>query len=94
MTIAQQKSQIVKCFSNRYLCNLYLNVNGELDLMFSGSSFRTPPKFLRSGKKECKIRAKLKNFGKILKCPENFFVFSRKLHFLVCAEKVLVPKQE
>jgi hypothetical protein len=59
-----------------------------------GGGHVPPPKFLRSGKKECKIRAKLKNFGKILICPENFFVFSRKLHFLVCAEKVLVPKQE
>jgi hypothetical protein len=44
-----------------------------------------------SGKKQCKIRAKLKNFGKILICPEKMFVFSRKLrdvrvNFVICQE--------
>jgi hypothetical protein len=59
-----------------------------------------PPKFLRSGKKECKIRAKHKNFRKILICPEKFFVFARKLRdirgnfcyvrkiFFVCPENI------
>ena len=31
-----------------------------------GGGGTCPPEFLRSGKKQCKIRAKLKNFGKIL----------------------------
>ena len=50
-----------------------------------------PPKCLRLGKKQCKIQAKLKNFGKILVCPEKMFVFSRKLrdvrgNFVICPE--------
>ena len=38
-----------------------------------------PPKFLRSGKNQCNIRAKHKNFGKIMICPETFLVYLRKL---------------
>ena len=46
---------------------------------------------LRSGKNQCEIRAKHKNFGKILICPEKIFVSLRKLrgvreNFLICAE--------
>jgi hypothetical protein len=45
-----------------------------------------------SGKNRCEIRAKHKNFGKILICPEKNFVSLRKLrdvmkNFLICPEK-------
>jgi hypothetical protein len=49
-------------------------------------------KFLRSGKNQCEIWAKHKNFGKILVCPEKIFVSLRKLrdvrgNFLICPAK-------
>ena len=37
-----------------------------------GGGARTPPKFLRSGKNPRVIRAKYKNFEKIMLCPEKF----------------------
>ena len=40
---------------------------------------RAPTKFLRSGKNQYEIRAKHKNFGKMLKCREKIFVSLRKL---------------
>jgi hypothetical protein len=48
--------------------------------------------FLRSGKNRCEIRAKHKNFGKTLICPEKNFVSLRKLcdvmkNFLICPAK-------
>ena len=51
-----------------------------------------PHKFLRSGKNQCDIRAKHKNFGNILICPENIFVSLRKLrdvreNVLICPAK-------
>ena len=62
-----------------------------------------PPKFLRSGKNKCKIRAKRKNFGKILICCEKIIVFHenyvmlrkifgyvRKMFFDMSGKKFLV----
>jgi hypothetical protein len=50
------------------------------------------PKFLRSGKNQCEIRAKHKSFGKISIRPEKIFVSLRKLrdvrkNVLICPPK-------
>ena len=50
------------------------------------------PKFLRSGKNQCGIQAKHKNFGKILICSKKIIVSLRKLRdvrgkFLICPAK-------
>jgi hypothetical protein len=63
-----------------------------------GRGARATQKFLRSGKNQCNIRAKHKNFWKILICPEKFFVSLRKLrdvryNFLICPAKSPPPQQ-
>ena len=41
-----------------------------------GRGGTVPPNFLRSGRNPCVIRAKYKNFGKIMLCPEKrLYVF-------------------
>jgi hypothetical protein len=39
-----------------------------------GLGAHPPPKFLLLGKNPCVIRAKHKNFGKIMLCPDSFAV--------------------
>jgi hypothetical protein len=51
-----------------------------------------PPQFLRSGKNQCEIRAKHKSFGKILICPEKFFISFRKLRDVRKNVEIFPPK--
>ena len=64
-----------------------------------GLGAHPPPKFLLLGKNPCVIRAKHKNFGKIMLCPDNFLYVCESYGVwgktdLVCPENVLYVSEK